>query len=105
MFNALNIFYNTRKTPDFSGFPVILPNPNRITKQKSEVFDNQRLPIFFIVFLASFWRDNGNDAKITMNDSALPPKIAINQNMDYPPHEIFLRSHTSLIPKLEFQPA
>ena len=31
MFNALNIFYNTRKTPDFSGFPVILPNPNRIT--------------------------------------------------------------------------
>lgn len=28
-----------------------------ITKQKSEVFDNQRLPIFFIVFLASFWRD------------------------------------------------
>ena len=34
MFNALNIFYNTRKTPDFSGFPVILPNPNRITKPK-----------------------------------------------------------------------
>ena len=33
MFNALNIFYNTRKTPDFSGFPVILPNPNRITKK------------------------------------------------------------------------
>ena len=27
----LNIFYNIRKTPDFSGFPVILPNPNRIT--------------------------------------------------------------------------
>ena len=30
---------------------------NRITKQKSEVFDNQSLPIFFIAFLASFWRD------------------------------------------------
>ena len=30
---------------------------NRITKQKSEVIDNQGLPIFFIVFLASFWRD------------------------------------------------
>lgn len=29
----LNIFYNIRKTPDFSGFPVILPNPNRITKK------------------------------------------------------------------------
>ena len=35
-------------------------NPSRITKQKSEVFDNQRLPIFFIAFLASFWRDKVN---------------------------------------------
>ena len=27
----LNIFYNIRKTSDFSVKPVILPNPNRIT--------------------------------------------------------------------------
>lgn len=67
MFNALNIFYNTRKTSDFSGFPVILPNPNRITKQKSEVFDYQRLPIFFTVFLASFWRDSILSATSTHN--------------------------------------
>ena len=30
----LNIFYNIRKTPDFAGKHVILPNPNRITNQK-----------------------------------------------------------------------
>ena len=30
-FNVLNVFYNIRKTPDFAGKPVILPNPNRIT--------------------------------------------------------------------------
>lgn len=52
--------------------------------------------------LLDFWRVFG---EIIMSDSAPPPKISINQNMDYPPHEIFLRSHTSLIPKLEFQPA
>ena len=41
-----------------SGIPLIfLQNSNRITKQKQEVFDNQRLPVFFITFLASFWRD------------------------------------------------
>ena len=34
IFNVLNVFYNIRKTPDFSGFPVILPNPNRITTMK-----------------------------------------------------------------------
>ena len=27
----LHTFYNIRKTLDSSGFPVILPNPNRIT--------------------------------------------------------------------------
>ena len=35
----LHTFYNIRKTLDSSGFPVILPNPNRITRQKSEAFD------------------------------------------------------------------
>lgn len=56
----INMLYNIitpSKIPYSAGKCVILPNPNRITKQKSEVFDTQRLPIFFIVFLASFWRD------------------------------------------------
>lgn len=32
-------------------------NSPEIQQGKSEVFDCQRLPIFFIAFLASFWRD------------------------------------------------
>ena len=33
----LHTFYNIRKTLDSSGFPVILPNPNRITtKSKAQ---------------------------------------------------------------------
>ena len=57
----INMLYNIitpSKIPYSAGKYVILPNPNRITKQKSKVFDYQRLSIFFIVFLASFWRDN-----------------------------------------------
>ena len=43
----LNIFYNIRKSPDFTGKPVILPNPNRITtKSKSAVL---RLRFFRVV--------------------------------------------------------
>ena len=56
----INVLYNIitpSKIPYSAGKYVILPNPNRITKQKSEVFDNQSLPIFFIAFLASFCRD------------------------------------------------
>ena len=31
----LHTFYNIRKTLDSSGFPVILPNPNRITPDEA----------------------------------------------------------------------
>ena len=31
----LHTFYNIRKTLDSSGFPVILPNPNRITTDEA----------------------------------------------------------------------
>ena len=31
----LHTFYNIRKTLDSSGFPAILPNPNRITTDKA----------------------------------------------------------------------
>lgn len=42
----------TSKVADSFGKRSNLPNPNRITKQKPEVFDYQRLLVFFIVFLA-----------------------------------------------------
>ena len=32
--NVLHMFYNIHKMQDSSGFPVILPNPNRITQMR-----------------------------------------------------------------------
>ena len=49
------LVFFTNLSPRFPTF--IFSVSNRITNQKSEVFDCQRLPIFFIAFLASFWRD------------------------------------------------
>lgn len=43
----LHIFYNICKTLDSSGFPVILPNPNRITKL--EQIARPKVVRFFVV--------------------------------------------------------
>ena len=59
--NALYNIITPSKIPYSAGKYVILPNPNRITKRKSEIFDNQRFPTFVYCiwgeFLASFRRN------------------------------------------------